>query len=207
MKVYNRQILNINSITYNVWYSDQFHRISLCIFLKSSDMICIYTLSKLISKGIVNFSVNVDLSFSFLLNSKNELEAIFNDDEQFLAFFGGFIDAEGSFFLTNDGRHHFSLTQYDEDILRKIQNKMLSYNIHFLIRIARKKYSYQQRNSQNVLKTYTQNDFMKHISLHRRNELLVFCNLIEKYLKHANRLRQLQTIRNYILSKIENNKG
>ena len=48
---------------------------------------------------------------------------------------------------------------------------------------------------------------MKHISLQRRNELLAFCNLIEKYLKHANCLRQLQTVRNYILSKIENNKG
>ena len=83
---------------------------------------------------------------------------------------------------------------------------MLSFNIHFLIRIARKKYSYKQRNSQNVLKTYTQKDFMKHISLQRRNELLAFCNLIEKYLKHANCLHQLQIVRNYILSKMENNK-
>ena len=46
---------------------------------------------------------------------------------------------------------------------------------------------------------YIQSDFPKRISMRKRADLLQFCDLIKPYIKHANRLRQLEKVRIFIL--------
>lgn len=71
--------------------------------------------------GKINFQANLDLSFSFLLNPKEELTWILQNNEYFLYFFGGFIDVEGNFGVDKNNHTDFCVKQLDRSILELIQ--------------------------------------------------------------------------------------
>jgi predicted DNA-binding protein (UPF0251 family) len=82
-------------------------------------------------RGAANIQVYVNMSFAWLLDLTDEIPAfILADDESFLAFLGGYSDAEGHIGIGN-GVAVFALKSYDKRILHQIYEKLLDLGIEF----------------------------------------------------------------------------
>jgi LAGLIDADG-like domain len=71
---------------------------------------------------------DLDSSFEFLLHAEKELDLIFEHDELFLNFLGGFFDAEGTIYYHKKrmgGAFEFALSNTNETLLRRIAAKLL----------------------------------------------------------------------------------
>lgn len=79
------------------------------------------------SRGVVSCEAFVDLSFSFLLKEVREIGWVFESESTFYAFLAGFTDAEGSIFTTSQGKTIMSWGQYDQELLLRIRNTLLSF--------------------------------------------------------------------------------
>lgn len=128
-------------------------------------------------------------SFSFLLNAREEME-IPENRKDFLAFLTGFIDAEGSFFVTNE-KAKFALGNYDEEILRKLKSRLEKLGIQSTqIYTNGEKYEVEGK--------YEQNDSYKLFQINGKESLLKITDLISDYIKHSDKKKDIKKIRENI---------
>ncbi len=139
--------------------------------------------SKPLQNGKQQMQVGLNKSFSFLLDK--EIDWVFKNKKTFLAFLAGFTDAEGSIFFRNNVAA-YSLGNYDENLLQKIQQKLLCLRVD-----CRPPYSDKRQGTKNSQGyTYRQNYW--HFAVNRKKELYKLLTLIEPYIEHPQKIKALK---------------
>lgn len=124
-------------------------------------------------------------SFSFLLNPMQEMSWILKNNKHFAAFLAGFVDAEGSFYVS-DNKPNFQLCNNNKKIIFLIKNKLLEIGIR----------------CSGPYRLVKQNPNHLRLRIRKQDELLQLCKLISPYLKHAKRKKDLKTVQQFILSRL-----
>jgi len=144
------------------------------------------------------FTAYLNSSFDFLLNKKDRIERwIFENDDYFLAFLAGYIDAEGSFGVYN-GFGEFVLGSYDRDIIRQIHKRLQLLGVETTIPRIMVRGGYVDKRGIRTL-----NDLWG-LKMRRKNELCNFINLIEPYIRHSKRKRDLLRVKENVSSRLKN---
>lgn len=131
----------------------------------------------------------LDESFDFLLNARNNLD-IPGDREKFLGFLSGFIDAEGSFFVTQE-KAKFALGNYDRTLLEKLRQKLEELGVEpTRIYLNEKKYEIEGK--------YERNDSYKLFQINKKDSLLKIVELISPYIKHKGKKKQIEKVKENI---------
>lgn len=145
--------------------------------------------------GAISIHCSLNRSFSFLLNKKDLIEPwILRKKECFAAFLAGYTDAEGTFCLCG-GNAVFSIRSQDKNILHQIQAKLIELGI--LLRppqIARRK------GTKDIRGTISNRDIWV-IFIHRKDALLKLIDLLNPYLRHADKQRRMKIIKNNIVTR------
>jgi hypothetical protein len=138
--------------------------------------------------GNNGFTCYLNLSFSFLLKKQDNIEKwILKNNDYFLSFLGGYVDAEGHFGISNSYGAFFVGT-YDRKIIHQIYGKLNSLGIK------------SQKPRINIKAGYTdKRGVVTHkdlwgLAIKRKEELRKFINLIKPYIKHKKRLRDLKRV-------------
>ena len=135
-------------------------------------------------RGAVQIECFLNQSFSFLL-SKEPKKWIFKIKKYFFAFLGGFTDAEGSIFISQN-QARYALGNYDVGLLQKIKISLERYRIkcHKITRSAR----------QGLLAShgYRYNHDYWTLGISRKLDMLKLLSLIGPHLKHKNRIEQMR---------------
>lgn len=143
-------------------------------------------------QNVYNIMVFLDNSFNFLINKEDKIENwILQNDDSFLAFLGGYIDAEGNFGVY-DKRARFRLGTYEKNILLEIQLKLISLGVKTKFRLE------GEAGSRNQNK-----DFYR-ISINEKLSLLKFIRLIKTYIKHEKRYNDMLKCEANILERNKN---
>jgi len=138
----------------------------------------------------VGITVHLNLSFEFLVPKVDEIESwILDDDELFVAFLAGYVDAEGSF-IVSGRRSIFKLDSCDEKILHQAWAKLCDLGVMFpslrLVRPAGTWISQFQLTSRcDLWRLATESKFV----------LRQFCDLLEPYIRHEGRRRDLMRVK------------
>ncbi len=142
------------------------------------------------------FIAYLNPSFDFLLNKEDNIEKwILERDNYFLSFLGGYIDAEGSFGVYN-GFGAFALGSYDKNIICQIHNRLSILGIKTENPRIMVKGGYVDKRGVRTFKD------LWSFKIRRKNELYKFVNIIELYLKHLKRRRDLLKVKQNITSRI-----
>ncbi|MFB6159358.1 MAG: LAGLIDADG family homing endonuclease [Candidatus Nanohalobium sp.] len=128
-------------------------------------------------------------SFEFLLNARDDL-VLPEKEEDFLAFLTGFIDAEGSFFITN-GKAKFALGNYDEEMLKMLKSRLEDLGVQ-----ATQIYTNEER--YDIEGKYERNDSYKLFQINRKDSLLKITEMISDYTKHRDKKNDIEKIRENI---------
>lgn len=140
--------------------------------------------------GSMHIEAFLDVSFDFLLNARGKLDELPTDKDCFLAFLAGFIDAEGSFFVTKE-RARFSLGNYDRDLLEKLKQRLEKLGIEpTQIYLNEERYEIEGK--------YTRNDDYKLFQINRKDSLLKIVALISPYVKHEGKKKQMKKVKENI---------
>jgi predicted DNA-binding protein YlxM (UPF0122 family) len=132
----------------------------------------------------------LDDSFEFLLDAREKLDSLPENREYFLAFLAGFIDAEGSFFITQK-KAKFALGNYDKDLLEKLKRRLENLDIEpTRIYLNEERYEIED--------TYTRNDDYKLFQINRKDSLLKIVELISPYVKHDGKKKQMKKVKENI---------
>jgi len=144
-------------------------------------------------EGVFNMECLLNNSFSFLLLKKDNIkEWILRDDNYFLAFLAGYIDAEGNIGVYCK-RARVRVGSYDKNLLNQIHKKLKSMRVHNTCRLDAPK----GKNNQNE-------DFWR-VSINRKEDILKLFCLIKPYLKHAKRCKDLKIAEKNVISRSERN--
>lgn len=141
--------------------------------------------------GAISARCYLNLSFSFLLDQKHSVELwILNNQDYFASYLAGYIDAEGTFCLC-DGDAVFSIRSQDKEIIRRIYSKlnklsMLCKPPYLVWRAGDKK------------KGIKSNRDVWALFIHRKDALLKLIKLIDPFLRHAKRRRDMITVKQNI---------
>jgi hypothetical protein len=108
-----------------------------------------------------------------------------NKDE-FLAFSTGLIDAEGSFFVTNE-KAKFALRNYDEEVLRKIKLRLEQLGVQ-----TTQIYTNEERYG--VEGEYEQYDSYKLFQIYKKDSLLKITELISDYTKYSDKKKDIKIV-------------
>jgi len=144
------------------------------------------------NKEQVNIKCYLNKSFDFLLPKKDLIEPwILKNKNYFAAFLAGYTDAEGCFHLRN-GRGAFALASQDKNILRQIHTKLLKLGIlHQPPQIVRRKGT--------IYRGVISNKDGWCLSVFQKDALLKLIDLINPYLKHADRRKRMEIVKNNII--------
>ncbi len=139
--------------------------------------------------GSIHVEAFLNESFNFLLDARENLEMP-EDRHNFLAFLTGFIDAEGSFFVTN-GKAGFALGNYDEEILQDLKSRLENLGVQTTkIYTNDEKYSIEGK--------YERNDSYKLFQINRKDSLLKIIEIIIDYTKHEGKKSDMNKVRRNI---------
>lgn len=142
--------------------------------------------------GVVGMSCSLNRTFGFLLNLTDSVPPwILQRKSLFAAFLAGYSDAEGSFCLCGD-TSVFSIRSQDKTILSQVRTKLVQLGI--LLRppqIARHKGTYDKRGT-------ISNEDIWGFWIHRKNALLKLFDLLKPYMKHADKMKAIETLKNNI---------
>lgn len=133
-------------------------------------------------------------SFEFLLNYSSELPGwILDRDDVFVAFFGGFTDAEGSFQIRKTGGNtpggRYSLKNTDKRILEQCREKLLSMRVQCTgLQLAYKGGWTSKRG------VHANKDLWS-FNIEQKESLLKFIALISPYIRHAKRRADMERVR------------
>ncbi|HUC39063.1 MAG TPA: LAGLIDADG family homing endonuclease [Candidatus Acidoferrum sp.] len=147
-----------------------------------------------IRHGKVNVEAFLDTSFSFLLSPENELPTIYKSYSTFLSFLAGFIDAEGSFFITK-GKGALSIGNYNKKLLTAISKNLEKKGIKCHLYVDKHRYRSKEG--------YVRKGDYCMLRLNRMEDLLKLIDLIRPYLKHENRIKQLYKVQNNIITRMD----
>jgi hypothetical protein len=144
----------------------------------------------------VGITAHLNRLFDFLLRKEDEIEDwILQDNQTFLAFMAGYIDAEGSFIISKD-RAYFKIDSGDKGILRQAWDKFLELDVEFpepnLVRPAGTWISQFQLASRHDL---------WRLASERKETLLKICIMLAPYLRHQKRVRDMQSVKANVLSR------
>lgn len=139
-------------------------------------------------EGNFHFVCNLNNSFDFLLKKRDEIEKwILDDDNCFLSFLGGYIDAEGSFGVYN-GFGSFFVGSYDKNIIRHIYSRLKSFGIKSESPRINVKAGYIDKRGVKTLKD------LWGVKIRRKEDLYKFINLIKPHVKHLKRVKDMKAI-------------
>lgn len=140
-------------------------------------------------------SCYLNLSFSFLLDNRDKIdEWILKDKDNFVAFLGGYVDAEGHFGIDRNFGE-FSVSSYDRNIINNIYGKLLELGIEGQYpKISQKKGYIDKRGFRN-------NSDMWKLKIVRKNELFKFITLIENYIKHQKRYNDMLNVKSNLIER------
>lgn len=145
--------------------------------------------------GSYNIHCDMDKSFSFLLPKEDNIPNwILLNDNNFLAFLGGYIDAEGNFGIYQN-RARFRIGSYDKNILYQLSNKLNRYGINTKFRLETKKGVYNKKK--------LNKDFYR-VSINDKRSLLIFIDCIQKNVRHEKRYKDMMNAKNNILIRNKN---
>lgn len=135
----------------------------------------------------------LDESFEFLLNARAKLGKLPENRDRFLAFLAGFIDAEGSFFVTQ-GKAKFALGNYERDLLEKVRQRLEELDVKpTQIYLNEERYEIEDQ--------YERNDDYKLFQINRKDSLLKTIELISPYVKHEGKKNQINKVKQNISSR------
>lgn len=141
--------------------------------------------------GKINVQVNLNETFSFLL-SKDVPDWISSKKDYFFAFLAGFSDAEGSYGIY-DKKTKFQLGNCRKDILLFIRDKLGQFDI-----VCRgPQVSYPNR----YYYSYGRKEYFQ-ISVNRKDSLLQLFKDIKPYIKHINKIKDLNKAESNILERM-----
>jgi len=131
------------------------------------------------------FTCYLNLTFSFLLIKEDKIEDwILKNNDYFLSFFGGYIDAEGHFGVSKN-YGSFSIGTYDKNIIHQIYEKLIYMDIKTPEPRINVKAGYTDKRG-----VITHKDLWG-FKIRRKKELKKFIDLIRPYIKHKKRLNDL----------------
>lgn len=144
-----------------------------------------------------HFVAYLNSSFDFLLDKKDRVERwVLKNDECFLSFLAGYIDAEGSFGVYN-GFGEFSLGSYDKGILGQIHQRLKVFGVYADSPRIMVKGGYIDKRG---VRTFQD---LWSVRIRRKDELHKFVNLIEPYMKHSKRKRDLRKVKKNVVLRLE----
>ena len=129
--------------------------------------------------GSYHINCFLNKSFSFLLNKGLDYSEIISEDD-FYAFFAGYLDAEG-YVGINQGRARLKIDSYDKEILSWIRIKLNSYgirNIYRVILICKDKRNFGKK--------------LCRLNVNYADDLENLFYRIRKYCLHKKRIKQIQ---------------
>lgn len=141
-------------------------------------------ISKPNKEGKIQIEASLDESFNFLLDLKSELKSILDNDKHFICFLAGFIDAEGSIFISN-GQAKFSIGNYNYQLLRVIRKKLLTQGID-IPKLQKDKKLYVSKEG------YKRSNYYWHLNINKKDSLIKLFGLIGPYLRHEKRISDMQ---------------
>lgn len=133
--------------------------------------------------GRVQIQCHLNLSFNFLLSSKLE-GWIINNKEYFFSFLAGFTDADGSIFIAN-GQATYSLGNYNIALLKEIKFYLEFYGI------SSRKITFSDRKGLLASHGYRYNSDYWTLAISRKKNLIMLFEFFSRYLKHENRIKQM----------------
>ncbi|KKP43471.1 MAG: hypothetical protein UR46_C0010G0008 [Parcubacteria group bacterium GW2011_GWA1_33_6] len=144
------------------------------------------SLSKSSTNPSTNLNAFLNKSFEFLLPKWDLVEEwIIQDEKYFCSFAAGYIDAEGTFGIYQE-RARFKVDSYDKEILFQIHVWLDKNNIiNKFFRVA-KKGDYVRYGDYHFKKDVWR------VNVNDANSLLEFINLINPYIKHKKRRKDLE---------------
>jgi len=125
-----------------------------------------------------HFQAHLDLSFDFLLKKPNP--KTWKDSKLFIPFLAGFVDAEGSFFISK-GRPRFAIGNYDGSLLKRLRAglRVLDVSCPPL---------HEDRRAGTLSSfgyPFRQNYWS--LSVYNKPSLIKLCELLEPWVRHAKR--------------------
>lgn len=133
-------------------------------------------------KGVYGIWCNMDKSFFFLVPKEDNIEKwILNNNKFFLAFLGGYTDAEGNIGVYSKTAG-FRIRTYDKNIISQICNKLNLLNINARFGLASKK---------GIHSGVKHNQDCWGVSVHEKASLLRLLNYLKPYIKHKKRYNDL----------------
>lgn len=146
-------------------------------------------ISKPKSKGRIQIECSLNSSFTFLLLKYSKFPSwTFKNKNLFLNILAGFIDAEGSFFISSNRKAaYFSIGNYNSDILKQIG-----------IELAHK--GFHTRYFKGVAKGYKGKDGYSHnrdywiLNINRKVDLHKFAETILPFLKHKDKIKAAKKV-------------
>lgn len=141
-------------------------------------------ISKPGKSGKTQIECSLNESFSFLLKTYLKFPTwVRLDNETKLSAIAGFIDAEGSFFLGNNGKSGcFAVGNYNQEILRQIRGWINGYGIKTKYYMGVKK-GYRGKDG------YSHSQDYWILSIGAKKDLLLFTKKILPYLRHEDRIK------------------
>lgn len=133
--------------------------------------------------GRINIQVFLNLSFEFLL-SKEFPSWVEKDKQSFFSFLAGFSDAEGHIGLSNN-MAYFSLGNYDSKLLFILYENLNKFGINCNKPLA------DNRKGKVNNQGYKYNSNYYTLRIHKKSDLLKFLLEIKPYLKHGNKVKDL----------------
>lgn len=144
------------------------------------------------------FTAYLNSSFDFLLDKKDRIENwILKKDKYFLSFLGGYVDAEGSFGIDRKFGE-FVLGSYDKNIITQIHWRLKFLNVKTENPRIMVKGGYVDKRGIKTLKD------LWCLKIRRKDELYKFINLVEPYVKHPKRKRDLLKVKENVISRLKN---
>lgn len=138
--------------------------------------------------GHFQFVCNLNNSFDFLLEKRDEIKKwILENDKYFLSFLAGYIDAEGSFGVYN-GFGSFFVGSYDKNIIRQVYSRLKSFGINSENPRINAKAGYVDKRGVKTLKD------LWGVKIRRKEDLHKFINLTKPYVRHLKRLKDMKAI-------------
>lgn len=153
-------------------------------------------------RGTYEISILLNKSFNFLLPKRDAIEPwIIANTQYFLSFLAGYSDAEGSYYLRKPrpgvgkvGWGMFEIETYDKGMLSTIYKKLRSFDIGASFSKSRHA-GYEDKRG-----VITNKDCWR-ITVHKKQSLWNFIKLIQSYHKHEGKLRDLQKVKENLLSR------
>lgn len=135
-------------------------------------------------------------TFSFLLKKKDLILGwILGNRKYFTAFLAGYTDAEGTFCIYNGEDGNFSIRSQDKNILHQIQNKLIKFGV-----LCRPPHLVRKAGTKDIRGTISNKDIFG-LWIYRKDALLKLIDLLKPYLKHADKRRRMEIVKNNVLER------